>query len=364
LASSTTAAPAATPAPRVAWVHGQTVKQDVLVAPGIGWVLTTTGLWQTLDDGASWANAYPHSLIAGAIRGFGAFDANHAMLAAVDVGHSTSTYYVWHTANAGQTWAYVALPPITHDIPDPCCVSGAGDPPAVFDMVDASTAFVAIAMHHGTDGLTNSVFETTNGGASWVARSYDATLLSAGPPPTTRVQFWTPTVGVAEAANEVSSTTTGWGHWTNELLPTDAYSTPAISFLSSTYWAADEGLQDGTVHYTYALSSDQGASWADHQSSVPGVANLTGVTVRVITPLIWIGTEMTTGSGYVPGPSTTIYTVDGGVHWVMDGSQPFNGAIATFIDSSHGWAGPNSLITTAKLYSTSDRGLTWHLLTP
>ena len=354
----------ATPAPRVAWVHGQTVTEHVLVAPGVGWVLTTTGLWQTIDDGTTWANAYPHSLIASAIRGMGAFDANHAMLAAVDVGTSASTYYIWHTANAGATWAYTALPPITHDVPDPCCAHGAGDPPATFDNVDGNTAFVTIAMHHGTDGLTNNIFETTNGGVTWVARAYDAALLSSGPPPEFRVQFSTPTYGVVEGWNEISSTTTSWGHWTNTLLPSDAWGNTPISFLSSSYWAADEGLEYGTVHYHYALSSDQGASWVDHQTDVPGVANLTGATVRVITPLIWIGTETTPGAGYAAGPSTTIYTVDGGAHWAMYGNQPFNGSIATWIDADHGWAGPNGVVATTKLYTTTDRGLHWQLITP
>jgi hypothetical protein len=364
-AATPTPAPVATPAPRLAWSRGQTVKQDVLVAPGVGWVLTNRGLWQTLNDGSTWVNAYPHGLLASSTRGLGAFDANHALLAAVNVGHSTSTYYLWHTSDAGRSWAYTALPPITHDIPCTGCLSQAGDPAASFDYVNASTAFVWIGMKSGIDGQANYIFETTNGGTTWAARSYDATLVASGPTASDRVQFSTPSTGVVESGNEISSTTTGWGHWTNRLLATDAYNTPAISFLSSTYWAADEGLEYATVHYTYALSSDQGATWTDHQTNVPGIAHVTGATVRFITPLIWIGTEQTSdSSGLTTGPATTIYTVDGGVHWAMYGLQPFNGSVPTFIDANHGWAGPNYQVATHKLYRTSDRGLTWHLITP
>lgn len=368
--SAPTSAPTPTPAARVAWVHGQTVKQDVLAAPGIGWVLTTTGLWQTIDDGVSWANAYPHSLLAGTIRGLGALDASHALLAAVDVGHSTSTYYIWRTSDAGRTWVYTALPPITHDVLMTPCAPGdfcgqPGDPPATFDYVDANTAFVTIQMHSGVDGLSNNIFETTNGGATWVTRSFDATLLSSGPTPGVRVQFMTPSIGVAEAQGEAGSTTTGWGHWTYRLFPTGNNATPDISFISSTNWAADEGIDYGTVNDHYAVSHDGGATWVDHQYDVPGVANLAGARIRFLSSLVWIGTVQTSsGGGYATGPATTIYTVDGGVHFATYGLQPFNGSTAAFIDADHGWTGPNDLIPTAKLYSTSDRGLHWRLLTP
>ena len=366
-ATATVGGPASTPAPRVAWVHGQTVKQDVLVSAGTGWVLTTTGLWQTIDDGVSWANAYPHSLIASKIRGLGAFDANHALLAVADVATTTTTYYLWHTANAGLTWAYTALPAMPHDDLTPCdaCFSQLGDPLATFDYVDANTAFVSVGMLRGADGRINYIYQTTDGGVTWVPRSYDPTLLGSISTPPIRVQFSTATTGVAEFDNVISSTTSGWGHWTTRRLPTEDYGEPTVCFLSSTYWFADEGLAVGTVHYTYAISPDQGNSWVDHQSSVPGIALLTGATVRAITPLIWIGTERTSNSsGYHDGPATTVYTVDGGAHWAMYGTQPFNGSVATFVDADHGWAGPTAEAPTAKLYSTSDRGLTWRLLTP
>jgi hypothetical protein len=379
-AAGTTATSAATataaPGTRVAraWTHGQTVKQDVLVAPGVGWVRTTTGLWQTTNDGATWLDAYPHRLIASTIRGFTALDANHALLAAVDVGPATSTYYVWYTGDAGLTWRYAALPPIPHDVHSPGCVPGdfcgqPGDPPASLDFVDPSTAFASISMRQGIDGLQTYLFGTTNSGATWTARAFTPALLPIGPDPTERVQFQTATTGVVGAAYELDSTTTGWGHWSARLIA-DSWVYPTIYFVSSAYWVADEGLEYGTVAYHYAVSTNHGASWVDHTSSVPGLAGLDGAQVHFLSATEWIGTCQTgTGISHTPAPSTTIYTTDGGAHWAMYDHQPFNSSIASFIDSNHGWAGPSDPLVdgaalTTRVYTTSDRGLTWHLITP
>jgi photosystem II stability/assembly factor-like uncharacterized protein len=368
-AATPTTGPAATPAPRVARVHGQTVKQDVLVAPGVGWVLTNSGLWQTIDDGSTWANAYPRRLIASTIRGLGALDANHALLAAVDVGHSTSTYYIWRTSDGGQTWAYTALTPIAHDVMASPCTSGdfcgaPGDPAATFDYVDANTAFVYIWMRTGFDGVNTSIFETTDGGRTWSAPlAYTPPDPGTGSGDAYRVQFMTPSIGVAEYDDQISSTITGWGHWTHRHLPTTDYSEPVISFLGTTKWYGDLGLDYGTVQYNYTDSTDQGHTWTNYTSSVPGIANLSSAQVQFLGPLEWIGTEGTvTGSGV--GPSQTIYTIDGGHHWALEGAQPFNGSIAHFVDATHGWTGPNDQVPTARLYSTADGGRSWRLLTP
>jgi hypothetical protein len=353
-------------------VRGQTVKEDVLVGPGVGWVLTTTGLWQTTNDGATWINAYPRRLIASAIRGLGALDANHALLAAVDEGPTTSTYYIWHTSDAGLTWAYAALPPIRHD-PHTGCAPGdfcgrPGDPAASFDYVDANTAFVTIGMGEGFDGMHSYIFGTTDGGLHWTPRAWAPSLLPLGPDPIERVQFHTPTMGVVQGGHEIASTTTGWGHWNDRLFSTDAFPNPTVYFLSPDYWVADLGLDYGTVHYWYATTTNHGVTWVNHTSNVPGLAGLSEAQVHFLSPTVWIGT-CSTLPGFVTGPSTTIYTVDGGAHWAMYGHQPFNGSVATFIDSNHGWAGPSDPLRsgapyTTKLWTTTDRGLHWTLITP
>jgi hypothetical protein len=367
-AATPSTGPAATPAARVAWVHGQTVMANVLVAPGVGWVYTNRGVWQTIDDGTTWANATPAHLIVSKIRGLGALDADHALLAVVDVGHSTSTYYMWHTSNAGLTWAYTALPPITHDVTTGCTPGDfcgqPGDPPAEFDYVDANTAFVHIGMRTGFDGLANYIFETTNGGATWAARPFNPPDPSLGSGGVYRVQFKTPSMGVAQLENEISSTTTGWGHWTNRSLPSTDFWTPTIDFLTADKWVADEGIDYRTVHYHFAVSTDHGSSWVDHTVDVPGVSGLEAAQVHFLSSLVWIGTIQTGDTFGTTGPSQTIYTVDGGAHWALEGPQPFNGSIANFVDATHGWTDRGSRTTAANLYSTADGGRTWRLLTP
>ncbi len=364
------AAATPTPAPRVAWVHGQTVKQYDLVAPGKGWVYTNQNVWQTIDDGATWAKVTPPRLIVSKIRGLGALDASHALLAVADVVPGTSTYYMWRTGNGGLTWAYTALPAIPNEVPvTPCApgdfCGGPGDPPATIYNVDASTAFVTIPMRTGVDGLNTHTFETTDGGVTWTTLTYDP------PDPPThsggadRVQFMTRNIGVAEFQDQISSTITGWGHWTHRHLPTPDFELPTIDFLSETKWYGDLGLEYGTVHYTYTISTDQGHVWTDYTSNVPGVAHLYDAHVQFLGPLEWIGTELTT-TGSAVGMSQTIYTTDGGHHWALEGAQPFAGSRAFFVDATHGWTGPNDYdgMGTPGLYTTSDGGRTWRLLTP
>ncbi len=362
--------PAATSAPRVAWVHGQTVKQYDLVAPGKGWVYTNQNVWQTIDDGATWAKATPPRLIVSKIRGLGALDANHALLAVVDVVPGTSTYYIWRTTNAGLTWAYTALPGIPNEVPATPCApgdfcGGPGDPLATIYNVDASTAFVTIHMRTGFDGMNPYIFETTDGGVTWAPLTYEPPDPATGSGYVFRVQFMTPSIGVAEFEDQISSTITGWGHWTHRHVPSPEAYLPTINFLSETKWYGDLQLSYGTVHYNYTISTDQGRVWTVYTSNVPGIANLNDTHVQFLGPLEWIGTE-TTATTSAMGPSRTIYTTDGGHHWAVEGAQPFNASRAFFIDATHGWTGPNDYTGTGSpgLYSTSDGGRTWHLLTP
>jgi hypothetical protein len=340
------------------------------VHPGKGWVYTNQNVWQTVDDGATWAKVTPPRLIVSKIRGLGALDANRALLAVVDVVPGTSTYYIWRTTDGGRTWAYTALPGIPNEVPvTPCApddfCGGPGDPLATFDNVDANTAFVTISMRTGFDGLNSHIFETTNGGVTWTPLTYnppDPPTASGG---ADRVQFMTPNIGVAEFQDQMSSTITGWGHWTHRHLPTPDFWLPTIDFLSETKWYGDLGLEYGTVHYKYTISTDQGHLWTNYTSSVPGVAHLNDTHVQFLGPLEWIGTE-TTATSTARGLSQTIYTTDGGHHWALEGPQPFAGSRAFFIDATHGWTGPNdySGTGTPRLYTTSDGGRSWRLLTP
>ena len=366
--STPTTPPAAAPA-RAAWTRGQNVLAYDLAAPSIGWVYTNRGVWETNDDGATWANATPAHLIVSKIRGLAGLDANNALLAVVDVSPGHSTYYIWRTHNGGTSWTYVALPAIPNEVPATPCAPGdfcgqPGDPAATFDFVDTNTAFVTIRMGQGFDGYIAYSFETTNGGGTWAARTYNPTLTGIGFPGAVRIQFSNPSTGVAEVGGEMASTTSGWGHWTIRLLDEDFYSDSSVDFLSPNLWYAGGSLETGTVHYRYAVSTDHGAVWTPHTTSVPGFMGLTGASVQFLSANEWIGYCDTSPRPGVYNPPTTIYTADGGAHWAQYGPQPFVGSAAVFADSNHGWTGPAGQVTGVGLYSTSDRGLHWRLLTP
>jgi hypothetical protein len=369
MAPTATPSSAAAPLPRAAWTHGQTVKAYSLVTAGVGWVYTNHGVWETNDDGTTWANATPAHIIVSKIRGLGGLDASDAMIAAVDVFPGHSTYYIWRTSNGGRSWSYVALPNIPNEVPSTPCASGdfcgqPGDPPATFDFVDTNTAFVTILMRQGTDGYTAYTYETTTGGQTWTARTYIPTLSSIGFPGATRVQFSSPSTGVAEVGGEMASTTAGWGHWTVRLLDESYFSDSSVYFLGSNQWFADGSLENGSVTYHYEVSTDHGAVWTPETSSVPGLIGLIGASVQFLSATEWIGTCDTLPSPGVYGRPTTIYTVDSGAHWALEGQQPFVGSAPVFADSNHGWTGPAGQITGVGVYSTSDRGVHWHLITP
>jgi hypothetical protein len=359
-----TDASTAAPAGRSAWSSGQTIKGWKLVGPGVGWVYTNSGVWETDDDGATWANATPARLIVSKIRGFAAIDGSNALMALGDVGATTTTYYIWRTRNAGHTWTYVSLPPMEHDTSCAGCSPPApSDPTASIEFVDTNTAFVVITMHRGFDGYQNYIYGTSNGGGSWTRLTWTPALMPDGAGPELQVHFASASVGVVTSTDVIASTTSGWGHWNERRLPTDRFGVWDVQFLPGA-WYINQSIEEGTYHYWYAVSTNNGLTWVDHSTNVPGFSGTSGARVRFLSATEWIGTEMTY-SGTLPneGPARTIYTSDGGVHWVQYGLQPLNGPAAAFVDSNHGWIGPDLFYPGTRLYTTSDRGLHWRQIT-
>jgi hypothetical protein len=359
-----TDAPATATVGRSAWTAGQTIKGWKLIAPGVGWVYTNQGVWETDDDGATWADATPAHLIVSKIRGLAALDGINALMALGDVGATTTTYYIWRTHDTGHTWSYVALPPMEHDTSCAGCDPAApGDPTASIAFVDTNTAFVVITMHRGFDGYQTYIYGTSNGGGSWTRLTWSPAIMLGGPGPDVEVHFASASVGVVTSQDVITSTTTGWGHWTERRLPTDRFGAWDVQFLPGT-WYVNQAVDPGTVHYWYAVSTNNGLSWVDHSTNLPGFSGLSGARVKFLSTTEWIGTAMTY-SGTLPneGPAWTIYTVDGGVHWAQYGNQPLNGPAAAFVDSNHGWIGPDLFYPGTRLYSTNDRGLTWRQIT-
>jgi photosystem II stability/assembly factor-like uncharacterized protein len=367
--TTSTPAPTPTPIPRLAATHTSKVIGFDQVSPTAGWVYTSNGVYQTIDDGATWARVTPPSLITSKIRGIGAFDANHALLAVVDQAHLQSTVYVWRTSDGGAGWTYVALPVVATGYCGTCDFGTPGDPQVFIDYVDVHTAFLWFGMRTGFDGIDNHAYETTDGGATWTAVSYTPPLPLDGPGGTDRLQFLSATVGTGEQANVISSTTSGPGGFVDVRLHAATASFPTIYFVGASEWYADIGLDEGsTTVYRYAISTDRGSHWTEHTVHVPSVSAST-VNVAFFSATSWKATLAPAS-----GAPVTYKTGDAGAHWTSVGAQPFANSRPDWLDAGNAWTGNDrfyfwswdwhGVTAPTKLYATSDGGATWRNIAP
>ncbi len=336
------------------------------VTAGAVWVETNRGLFQTIDGGLTWADATPRRLMPGSTRGLSALDADHAFLATVDVTRDASTYHIWRTADGGASWSDVALPPVPHD---PLCTGAGcvgvkpGDPFAGIDYVDTKTAYVWFGVERQA-GLDNYIFGTTDGGARWTPLTYEPAGAADGRP--NSIDFDTADTGVAQTGAIISSTSSGWGAWTNQKVSLGYYDTlesyRTVHFVDSTHWYINVGLDYGShTTYRYLASTDHGRTWVAHTVSMPSVgANAANVTF--LSPSAWNATlnlPLEQGLTGVNGPAYTYVTDDGGAHWSKAGDEPAPSSLAHWLDRDNGWTAGGG-----KLWSSNDRGASWRLLTP
>jgi hypothetical protein len=377
--TATATAAAAGSLRRSAWVPGQAIKYFALVGVGRGWVWTERGIYQTLDDGATWANATPglgtsHVLIVSKVRGLAASDTNHALLVVADVQPAVTTIYIWRTSDGGATWSYTALPDFRRMTyasecgSDLQCTGLPGDPSVAIDDVSPSVAFLSLYFRVGPgDTIGSSVFQyrTTDGGGTWTRLHFTSPLdvyADTDPQPT----FSSDTTGVVVSGGDLYSTHTGWGSWTQrrifdiESTTSNPWQEMRPGLVDSSHWYLSGNIS-ATGTLTYAFSGDQGGTWAIRTTAIPGVSGATDVHVQFIDQSNWVATVAT-----VSGSTTTLRTFrtgTGGASWSSGGTLPGPTTQARWANLVRGWAWGGSVYDPTRIYVTQDLGATWHSIT-
>ena len=351
---------------RKSWQTGLRVVATSPVAPGVGWVLAQTGLYETNDDGATWATVTPvglkiaytvknASLAYSNVVGLAASDGQHAYIATSSAKGKMVTITVWRTANGGAGWKSAAAPAVAVPVlPDGI---GTAYPPVTFDIVDAQHAFFSFYESAGMDTFEDWVFETTDGGASWKLLPYTIPAETVGLPPGVGVYFQSPLAGVFEFGRVAMSTATGWGNWHKTVFTAGSgtWQNQPVTLLAANNWAI-VGPSDGTS-IDYATSSNQGATWSLHSRKLPGVAGAYDSTTAVLGPSLWVVAILTSTS------RETYLTSNAGTTWTKVGSQPDPATqkAAVFLDKNHAWSSPQM---SGQLYVTENGGAAWKLVTP
>jgi photosystem II stability/assembly factor-like uncharacterized protein len=362
-----TPVPAQTPLARVAWKKGLPVVRAKLVSPGVGWVLATTGVFETNDDGKSWANVTPAglkvsytvknaSLQYSNVVGLGALDGQHAFLATSSAKGAKVTITVWRTTNGGMSWQHAAAPAVTAPLLAGGII-GSAYPPVTFDVVDAKHAFFSFYETSGMDTSVDWVFGTSDGGATWKSMPYTVPADATSLPPGVGVYFRTPTSGIFEFERVAFSTSSGWGKWAQIDFPSSPldWINQPVYFLGPNDWVVS-GASDGTT-FAYAKSGNQGKTWVMLVHGLPTVPSPTGAEVTFISDFVWVAAiESPTGRH-------AFVTTDNGQNWTALADQPNSSRPdpAVCVDQMHAWAPPEF---TGKLYATEDGGATWKVITP
>jgi photosystem II stability/assembly factor-like uncharacterized protein len=277
-----------------------------------GWALTEQGVLRTTDGWAHWINVGPPGVTALA-AGSQFVSETSAWVAAGNPAATRGTSTIYHTTDAGATWAQFILT-------DPAAV-GPGD----VDFIDATQGwlFLSYGVAAGSEG--GAIYQTVDGGAHW-----------------TKVEQ---TVGgVQEAPGSLPFGCDKAG----------------VSFINTTTgWATGSCAGGGPFFY---VTHDGGRTWSAQSFPIPGGASGGGGFTTSL-PVFF-----TDRSGYfiLGGGETVAYTTtDGGTTWLpnrLPGGnswQPF--ASIAFTSLSDAW-----LISAdgALIYRTSDAGQHWTSFRP
>jgi photosystem II stability/assembly factor-like uncharacterized protein len=333
------------PSPRLISIH--------MFDENHGWGITETQIARTLNGGVSWFDVTPPDMKGDLFGVSSEFtDAMHAWILITEPpDYQAGTLF--RTSDGGQHWSSSTTP------------FGAGD----LEFVDANTGWMMSDLGVGAGSMAVSVFQTTDGGATWT-RTYtnDSSLEGAGES--------LPRSGIKNQITPLNSQTA----WISGII----YS-PGTIYLYRT----DDG---GRVWFKINLVMPKGVEQSDFSvDEMEFVSETTGIlALRVGGDQIQTYIYMTedggntwslsgspvNGSGQIEYLSVTDYimygmdqfhvTRDAGRLWSTISPDVYFGdrvGGVEFVNPATGWVIVSDSAGHNKLYMTSDGGRSWALLT-
>ncbi|MBM3126077.1 MAG: hypothetical protein FJZ87_13550 [Chloroflexi bacterium] len=334
------------PSPRVISIH--------MFDENHGWVFTEFQVARTFDGGVSWYDVTPADVKRDLFGVSSEFtDALHAWILIPELpDYQAGTLF--RTSDGGQHWSSSTTP------------FGGGD----LEFVDANIGWMMSDLGIGAGSMAVSVFQTTDGGATWT-RTYtnDSSLEGAGESlprsgiknqitPLNSQTAWISGIIYSPGTIYLYRTDDGGRVWfkIDLVLPKGAeqsdFLVDQMGFLSArTGMLALRVGGDQIQTYIY-VTEDGGNSWSQSGSPISGSGQI----------------EFLSATDYiVEGLDQLFVTRDTGLVWTSISSEisfGYNVVELEFVNPTTGWVINTDSAGLRKLYKTSDGGWSWVLLTP
>jgi photosystem II stability/assembly factor-like uncharacterized protein len=327
-----------------------------LQAPEDGYSLSGSQLLLTADGGRSWVPrplSGRHELILASAMS----DLQHVWLVRADSPSPAGTplqVVMDTTADAGQTWMSVLLPPVKGSAGSPTFVGTS------ISVVDDSVAFVLLNLFEPSGTGRPPIYTTADGGAAWTA-------LPRGPAGATWVRFFDRSNGWTGKGTALWRTTDGGRTWAPQALPLPAGLNPRAALQGDP--RAPVRTPDGRLVFVcfflqpqvaaFFTSADGGATWtytASSPTTGPG-SDIEPVAAAIIDGDHWV----------IGGGPLLQVTADAGATWepvqtsLPGQARQFSVADGTTLSADVTYG---DSVTYQALWVSRDGGHAWADITP